>query len=398
MKFGEKIQRESDGVYRDFYMDYAFLKGFVKDEHVGYGLFLEAVRVEFKKVNAFVQTMQGHGSFTRSQLLMYILFNYMGFYKIFKKYDKVRSQNKKAEFFELVSRQAFYTHYRLQTQKFEHDIRLVVFGKGGTLLDNGRFWGGRVDRLLKNLDNVFPGLTAAAPGGQSIWDRLGYGAEVGAFSGGSVIVRGDADDIRNAICDYIINTRVLVECGSAADRAVVRGIVRQEWDEIVPTKDTIRQCGNVRSVFEMLAARGIRVAVCTADTRASAEKALRYVGVLVGSLARQTNRKILNGTVQRGRDEPFVMDCLVCGNDGIPNKPSPEPLLTICQRLKIVPSQAMMVGDTLADIHSGINARFSRTVAVTGRGGPSTGLADATHVVETIDELPVLFSAMDDAM
>ena len=95
------------------------------------------------------------------------------------------------------------------------------------------------------------------------------------------------------------------------------------------------------------------------------------------------------------RRKPFMIDYLVCGNDMIPNKPSPEPLLTVCQKLKIAPSQSMMVGDTLADVHAGINARFSRTVGVLSGNYLNTNLVDATHVVNSIDDLPELFLSME---
>ena len=65
MKFGERIKRESMGPYEDFYMDYAFLKEFVKDSNVNYELFLEAIYVECKKINSFVKAMHNHDTFNK---------------------------------------------------------------------------------------------------------------------------------------------------------------------------------------------------------------------------------------------------------------------------------------------------------------------------------------------
>jgi HAD superfamily hydrolase (TIGR01549 family) len=48
---------------------------------------------------------------------------------------------------------------------------------------------------------------------------------------------------------------------------------------------------------------------------------------------------------------------LVMGRiDSIPHKPAPEPLLIICDRLSVNPSETMMVGDTELDIQCGKNA------------------------------------------
>ena len=42
--------------------------------------------------------------------------------------------------------------------------------------------------------------------------------------------------------------------------------------------------------------------------------------------------------------------------DGLAHKPSPEPLLYICDKLEIDPSESLMVGDTELDIQCGKNA------------------------------------------
>ncbi len=55
---------------------------------------------------------------------------------------------------------------------------------------------------------------------------------------------------------------------------------------------------------------------------------------------------------------------LVMGRvNGIPHKPSPEPLLTICKKLNVPVAQSVMIGDTELDIQCGKNAG-ARTCAV----------------------------------
>jgi HAD superfamily hydrolase (TIGR01549 family) len=49
--------------------------------------------------------------------------------------------------------------------------------------------------------------------------------------------------------------------------------------------------------------------------------------------------------------------------DGLAHKPSPEPLLYICNELKVDPSETLMVGDTELDIQCGKNAE-SKTCGV----------------------------------
>lgn len=55
---------------------------------------------------------------------------------------------------------------------------------------------------------------------------------------------------------------------------------------------------------------------------------------------------------------------LVMGRvNGIPHKPSPEPLLIICERLQTLPEESLMIGDTELDILCGQNAG-AKTAAV----------------------------------
>lgn len=399
MKFGERIKRESMGPYKDFYMDYAFLKDFVKDSNVNYELFLEAIYVECKKINSFVQAMHNHDTFTINNLLIYILFNYIGFYKIFKKYDKLRSQNKKLLFYDIISRQRFYEYYHQHTQKFSNDIHLVVFDKDRILVNNSIMFGNWTIQLIRRLENVFPNLTDRTDSFLSIWDHLMYDKDTNTFSANSIIAKGTNDDIRNSICDYIINKRQLVECNNIADRRKIISMIRDEWFDVAVTSGYIKECGNVRALFEFLKMKNIKIAICTSDDRKPTEQTLKYMNIDVEhSRSNQTNHKIARQFIPLSRRESFKIDYLVCGNDMIPNKPSPEPLLTICRKLKIHPSNAMIVGDTLADIHAGINARFSKTIGVLSGNYSDVGLITATHIIGSIDSLPELFMAMEDSL
>ena len=116
------------------------------------------------------------------------------------------------------------------------------------------------------------------------------------------------------------------------------------------------------------------------------------------SVVSKSNVKIPQSCAPLQRREPFEIDYLVCGNDMIPCNPSPDTLLRICNKMKISPNQSMIVGDMPADIHAGINARFSRTVAI--RPGPSSvsNMSDATNVILGIDKLPQLFLMVSEEM
>ena len=45
-----------------------------------------------------------------------------------------------------------------------------------------------------------------------------------------------------------------------------------------------------------------------------------------------------------------VFDCVVCGDDLDEKKPSPKPLLHVCETLRVDPAQALMIGDSRNDV------------------------------------------------
>lgn len=57
-------------------------------------------------------------------------------------------------------------------------------------------------------------------------------------------------------------------------------------------------------------------------------------------------------------------DLIMGRRDGIPHKPSPEPLMLICEEINLDTTETAMVGDTELDILCGKNAG-SKTIAVT---------------------------------
>jgi len=92
------------------------------------------------------------------------------------------------------------------------------------------------------------------------------------------------------------------------------------------------------ALLEFLSENGVRTALLTRNSRASVETVLRRHGMR--------------------------LDCVLSRDDSAP-KPSPEPILLICRRLGIAPSEALMVGDFLYDVQCG-QAAGARTMLVHG--------------------------------
>ena len=374
MKFGEFIKKKQK-IYTkqsDFYLDYDYLKKIINDHTTDYTYFLEFIKIEFKKINLFVNSSRKHNGIEKKQLLDFILVNYIGFYKIFKKYDKIRSQNKKLEFYDLIRQQDFYKFYQMRIPN--NEIKLVIFDKDGTLIDNTLMFGNWTLEIVKNLSEIFPELLHKEKNKPTIWKHLGYDNIKNEFDGDSIVAKGSNDDIRNAICDYVINIRKLVECNNEKDHKSIVQMIREIWFDIKVTKDTIKQCGDVHGVFNFLHMNNIKIAICTCDDRKPTEECLKILNIHVNNQG--------NGT--------YIND-LICGNDMIANKPAPDPLLKICKNLNIKPENAMMVGDTISDIHAGINAKFGRVVGVLSGGYKNVNLNEADTIIPNINSIIKIF-------
>ena len=392
MKFGEKIIKISNGDYQDFYIDYQFLKDFVKDYHVDFEFFKNAINIEVKKLNAFVLTMKSHPEFTRKDMLLYILYNYIGLFKIIKKYDKLRNKNMRLYFFDLISKEGFYRYFIDSTRRFTSDIRLIVLSLEGVIVKRDNLFGNFVVDLISRLKNVFPDLLDDEDKCDTIWKYLDYDISDKSVMDTSIIMKGDVDDIRNAICDYIINHRELVICNDEKDRRSIINIVRQEWHDVAISKKNVKECGNIRALFEFLKMQGIRIGICTSCERKLVEEVLSMLNIVIKNPElKHTNIKIDLACRPLNRREPFEIDHLICGNDMIPCKPSPDALLRTCNKVQVSPGNSIIVGDSPHDIYAGINARFARTVIVRPSPIETFAVSDATHVVSGIDSLPNLF-------
>jgi HAD superfamily hydrolase (TIGR01549 family) len=97
---------------------------------------------------------------------------------------------------------------------------------------------------------------------------------------------------------------------------------------------------DVSDVLEFLSQNGFKISLLTTKAQDQAEKIIEHFNL----------SKYFN--VIMGR------------RNGIEHKPSPEPLLLICDELNINPGESLIVGDTEMDILCGQNANV-KTCAVT---------------------------------
>lgn len=162
--------------------------------------------------------------------------------------------------------------------------------------------------------------------------------------------------------------------------ALVGGSLESIYEHIVPSHNCHELCDTHRSFQEMhlhlsvlypnvettlaaLQKQGIRLAVVTTRSKRTSVRTLENAGIVQ------------------------YFDVVVSGEDVTKLKPDPEPLRYALSKLCIGPAQAVMVGDTAADILAGKRAG-TRTIAVTyGFGGQIISQHHPDYVIDDLEML-----------
>jgi phosphoglycolate phosphatase len=229
-------------------------------------------------------------------------------------------------------------------------VDLLIFDKDGTLIEFHLMWGGWVDRLGSRLEKE-TGLALR----EGLYALLGVDLESGLVHAHGLLAATPMSRIREAVVAF------LADAGAALDRA--EAAVGQAWDAPDPVA-LARPVTDLGSLLARLRPQVGLFAVATSDDREPTIRTLEALGI-AGEFAD-----------------------LACADDGIPNKPAPDPVLRLCERLGVPPGRAAVVGDSPFDLRMGRAAGVARTIGVlTGVGDLATLQPLADMVLRSIEDL-----------
>ena len=228
-------------------------------------------------------------------------------------------------------------------------IDLLIFDKDGTLIEFHLMWGGWVDDLAARLEQA-TGLALR----DGLYEILGVDPATGMVYWHGLAAT-PMEQIREAIEAYV------AAAGAGRERA--RAAVEGTWQAPDPV-GLAQPVTDLRSLFDRLRRRVPQLAVATSDDRDPTERTLASLGIADDIAA------------------------IACADDGFPNKPAPDPVLRICERLGVAPARAAVVGDSPADLRMGRAAGAGRVIAVlTGVGDEATLTPLADVVLGSIEDL-----------
>jgi phosphoglycolate phosphatase len=120
---------------------------------------------------------------------------------------------------------------------------------------------------------------------------------------------------------------------------------------------------DLRGLLWRLRAGGRRIAIATSDDREPSERTLDALGIA------------------------DLVDVLICADDGVANKPAPDPVLHVCRVLGVDPGRSAVVGDSPADMAMGRRAGAGLVVGVRTGVGSDVDLADADVILDSVADL-----------
>lgn len=189
--------------------------------------------------------------------------------------------------------------------------KLIIFDKDGTLIDNNLLFSPVVEKMLNNL-------TKSQKEKEKIAKFIGYNLYKKIF-----IPEG-----------FIASQPLEVSIEKISKKLKIsKEEVRKSIPSLKFNKETVVPYVDLEDLFMTLKDEGIKIAINTSDKRKNTERCIKILGI-----------------------EKYL-DMVVCGDDGIKTKPSPDTILYICDEMGVSPYETFMVGDTQADIDAGLKAK-----------------------------------------
>ena len=354
MKFGDYLKNRLYLPWQNYYVNYDLLKKQIKNKEDK--KFWNIIECELTKVNLFYNYLEQNNNVINNEikdkqqhLYDYVILNYMAIFKAIKKYEKRLCKSAKIHFFNLMQKQDFYKKY-LEQPRSVKPTKLVIFDKDGTLIFIKKLFVNWFHKFVSNMSESIVDL-------DEFYQFVGFDKNTNYFKCNSEVAKGTSDTIRNKLIEYL-HTKFIEK-----SEEHLLHYVKSHWPVMEISHNTIETCCDLEKLFLTLTEKNIKIAICTSDDRYYTIKTLKLLGLTK------------------------YIDMIVCGDDIISSKPSPEPIWHICNTLNTNPNETIMIGDTISDVHAGINAKCGMVYGVLTGGYDSHELEKCDKILNNVSEI-----------
>lgn len=232
-------------------------------------------------------------------------------------------------------------------------IRGILFDKDGTLVDFPATW----EPVLRALAAEFAPDDAGRA--EELLALAGYDPAIGGFRAGSVWAAGHTLDL----------VRVWAPEADAVRQAELALWVDGFCSRVAP--ETAAPIGDLRALFDSLAAEGYLLGIATNDSARSATATMERLGLLADLT-------------------------LVMGYDSVPDpKPGPGPVLLFCEHAGTRPEEIAVVGDNVHDVEMARAAGAGLAIGVLTGNARREHLEDhADYLIQSVEDLPALLAGL----
>jgi len=248
----------------------------------------------------------------------------------------------------------------LSIKKRKIGCRLIIFDKDGTLTDFSKIW---IPLTKKRITCIVEEVNGPDELGESI--MRAWGVDPLTYR---VDPRGPCVSAPHSE-ETLIAATVLYQNGypwNEAKQAVERALERA--DSLRDYPRDLKPVMGMQETLKGLKNCGFLLALATYDLRNQTQEILKILGIT------------------------HLFDVILSAEEVSHPKPHPQMVLTICERLKIRPSETILVGDTEGDMTMGKKAGIALTVGVLAGGiTPRTEMEKVADVViDSLSEIQTL--------
>jgi HAD superfamily hydrolase (TIGR01549 family) len=227
---------------------------------------------------------------------------------------------------------------------------LIIFDKDGTLIDFHAMWGGWITELAGRLE-----LAIDQPIAAQLFKAMDFDPTSGQIVSHGHLAVTPLAGLWARTVEVLRSAGLSIQAAEAA--------ISSAWR--TPDSAALAQpLADLLTLFRVLHVQGLKIGIATSDDRFPTETALAKLGITA------------------------LVDALRCADDGLPLKPAPDMILTICQTLSIPSAKTIMVGDNVVDLQMGRNAGVALNIGVLSGLGSELELAPyADILLPTVAEL-----------